>query len=75
MEKTLGNHVADMTSALAGLDASPGSHNIVEILGGKGGCTQIAIRRKLRAGPNMDIVCGLDLTIPEQQKSFVAVFG
>ena len=67
-EKPFANHVSDMASVLSVFNAAPGLHDIVEIFGGEEGkCTQIAIRRKLKAGPNLDIVCGCDLTNPKQE--------
>ena len=38
---------------------------VMEIFGGSGGVTKIAIRRRLATGKNVDIITGIDLTIPE----------
>ena len=53
----------DMVAYLATV---PGYHDVFELFGGKGLCSQIAVRRKLIAGPNFDTVCQLDLEDPSQ---------
>ncbi len=59
-------HFDSSSSMLAFLSQHEGAHDVCELFGGKGLCTQIAIRRQLRTGPNWDIVCDLDLEKPEQ---------
>ena len=45
--------------------------HVMEIFGGYGGVSRIAIKRRIRVGTNFDINVGLDLTRPdEQQKLF-----
>ena len=41
--------------------------DVLELCGGEGRCTTIALRRKLHAGGNLDIVTGTDLTDPFTQ--------
>ncbi len=42
-----------------------GDIDIMEVFGGEGGVTKIAIRRRLRTGRNFDIVCNMDLCNPQ----------
>ena len=57
---------ANCSEMLVYLDQNPGQHDICELFGGKALCTQIAIRRKLRTGPNFDVTCEIDLTDQSQ---------
>ena len=59
-------HFTDCMSMNAFLSKHEGVHDVFEMFGGKGLCTQIAVRRQLRTGPNWDITCDLDLQQPEQ---------
>lgn len=60
-------YFASFESLYAELSYAGGSSergaDLVEIFGGEGRCTRIAIRRKLRAGPNWDLVCDINLLI------------
>ena len=47
-------------------DHLQGKIDIVEIFGGSGGVTKIAIRRKSKSGGNFDLVTGADLTNPSE---------
>ena len=38
-----------------------GFHDVAELCGGAGGTGALLVRRGYRAGPNFDIVCGIDL--------------
>ena len=39
-----------------------GTVDIMEFCGGAAGVSRIAVRRRLKAGMNADIICGIDLT-------------
>eukprot|EP00959_Pyramimonas_sp_CCMP1952_P133767 2797337-Pyramimonas_sp.AAC.1 len=39
----------------------------LEICGGRGYVSRICVRRTCRVGPNFDIVCGADLSDPNEQ--------
>ena len=47
-------------------------HDYVELFGGNGGCTKIAIRRGLKGGKNYDLACGIDLSKTSEVKAFFA---
>ena len=42
-----------------------GDLEVLEIFGGEGGTSKVALRRRLRTGQNVDVVTGTDLTVPE----------
>ena len=44
----------------------PGTMDVMEIIGGEGRCSKIAIRRRLSVGKNVDIVTGSDLRLPSE---------
>ena len=46
-----------------------GRVEVMEVFGGLGGVSKIAIRRKLVTGENFDVVTGTDLTVPANQRS------
>ena len=48
--------------------AGKGLLDICEICGGEARTTQLGIRRRLATGRNFDLVCGVDLNSPTQQK-------
>ena len=48
--------------------------DIAEVCGGVGRTTKIGIRRKLKCGPNFDLVCNCDLTVPADQESCLKYF-
>ena len=48
------------------LKQQPGKRDVMELFGGKGETTKLAVRRKLLTGANFDIVCNIDLTDPFQ---------
>ena len=48
--------------------------DIAEVCGGVGRTTKIGIRRKLKCGPNFDLVCNCDLTDPADQQSCLKYF-
>jgi len=41
-----------------------GSLKVMEMFGGEGGVTRLAIRRRLKTGTNFDVVCRVNLTDP-----------
>ena len=49
------------------LEARGQGIDIAEICGGQARTTQVAVRRKLKVGPNFDLVTDCDLTCPRQQ--------
>ena len=53
-----------LTSALCFLQitANVGQDDLVEVFGGEGGVTRLAIKRKLKSGGNLDLVSGCDLS-------------
>ena len=59
----------DIHSFLLALDAQPGIHDVCEYFGGQGAVIRLSVRRKLRAGPNFDITCDVDLLNPEHLKA------
>jgi hypothetical protein len=52
----------------------PQGIDIVELCGGVGRTSSIAVRRKLRVGPNYDLVAGYDLNSPADQDMVKAFF-
>ena len=46
------------------------SIDVMEIFGGAGGTTKVAIRRKLKAGPIVDLVYGMDLSSYTERKKW-----
>ena len=48
--------------ALCFLTANAGQDDLVEVFGGEGGVTRLAVKRKLKSGGNMDLVTGVDLS-------------
>ena len=46
-----------------------GRVEVMEVFGGLGGVSKIAIRRKLVTGENFDVVTGTDLSVPANQRS------
>ena len=46
-----------------------GAIHLLEVFGGEGGATKIAIRRKFRTGQVFDLVCGMDLTTERDQRT------
>ena len=44
------------------------SEDTLELFGGKGGVTKIAVRRKLKTGPVVDLVYGYDLSSAPQRR-------
>ena len=71
-------HASTMHECLALLTRiGPGTMDIVEIMGGEGRCSKIAIRRSLTFGKNVDIVTGSDLRLPSEQaalRAYVATY-
>ena len=52
----------DMASFTAEwLSNGEGHHDVAELCGGAGDTAKLLVRRGFRAGPNFDIVCGIDL--------------
>ena len=45
--------------------------HVVEIFGGHGGVTRIAIKRKLKTGQNFDINVGIDLTVAREKSKLL----
>ena len=64
--RPLSTQFTDCNEMLTYLNNFPGQHDICELFGGKGLSTQIAIRRKLRTGPNFDVSCNIDLLDSQQ---------
>ena len=59
----------NMQSALTFLSttkSASGHHDFCELYGGTGGVMKVGIRRRLTAGPNMDLTTGCDLSEPAQ---------
>eukprot|EP00971_Amphidinium_carterae_P325069 6455158-Amphidinium_carterae.2 len=51
------------TSVLAAVRRlPPGKVELVELFGGKAGCTSLAVRRNLHALQNIDLCCGVDIS-------------
>ena len=46
-----------------------GRVEVMEVFGGLGGVSKIAIRRKLVTGENFDVVTGTDLSVPANQQA------
>ncbi len=44
-------------------------HDLIEVFGGKSGCTKVGVKRGLQCGDNQDLVCGIDLTKRSEQKA------
>ena len=42
--------------------------DLVEICGGEARASQVAVRRRLKTGPNFDLITMVDLTLPQHQK-------
>ena len=40
----------------------------VQICGGEAGTSRIAVRRRMKHGPNLDLVVGVDLTVLDTQR-------
>ena len=66
LTRPLSTKFSNCHDMLTYLNSSPGHHDICELFGGKGLTTQIAIRRKLKTGPNFDVSCDIDLLDPSQ---------
>ena len=45
---------------------------LMEVFGGESGCTKIAIKMRMPCGKNVDLVTGVDLTIPANQAKLKA---
>jgi len=68
-KKTLSQHqhsVADMDQLLVLLSRQGEGMDVCELCGGEGRTTQVAVRRRLHAGRNFDLVTGVDLGNPVQ---------
>ena len=46
-----------------------GHHDVAELCGGAGDTAKLLVRRGFRAGPNFDIVCGIDLRKSSEQSA------
>ena len=56
-----------LTEALTYATSKASRLDVIELCGGEARCTQVAIRRKLSAGDNFDIICNCDLNSHENQ--------
>jgi hypothetical protein len=61
----------DMCYAFLQSKALAGRCDIVEVFGGEGGCSKIAIRRQLTTGGNYDLTTGVDLCDAFQRKKLL----
>jgi len=61
-------HAADFDELVAFLTSAGPGMDIVELCGGEGRSSKVAVRRHLSIGNNFDIVTGTDLNDPVQQR-------
>lgn len=52
-------------------NAPPGTIDVMELCGGQGSVARVSIRRRLRAGPNVDLVTGTDFSDPAEANKLI----
>lgn len=60
----------ELHTFLAQKSCSLSKFDVIEIFGGMGGVTRMAIRTKLKTGGNVDLITGTDLTYPAEARTF-----
>ena len=70
-EKIYLNGMHELFAFIAQEDYNTGNMHIMEVYGGYGGVTRLAIRRGLVVGKNFDIALGVDLLKPGEQEKLL----
>ena len=66
------NVFTSFSEAYVALNTTGTSIDVMELFGGEGGVTRIAVRRNLKSGGNLDIVSGYDLSSTAEQNLLFA---